>query len=346
MERVRIPEDERVDFYLYVDEFQNFATDSFAGILSEARKYRLNLIIAHQYVGQLVTDVSTKVRDAVFGNVGTMIIFRVGAADAEFLEAEFEPEFAIQDLVNLPNYFIYLKLMVDGVTCRPFSSSTLPPFQVPTSSASVALIIEKSREKYSRPIGIVEKEIEEWSSVGSSGTEEHEATCDACGKDTTLPFKPTAGRPVYCRDCLDKVKSGQIQPVITEKDFDKPQAEYFSDLSDLGIELGEKEKGAQRPAKSFSKRRSGKGGGSGNRSGDGKPRQERTREGRPASLPRRSSIVGGGEPVMPTEQKEKTISLGELKPKEERAGRHRSKEGVDVSALQKAVRDALEKAEG
>ena len=85
MERVRIPEEERVDFYLYVDEFQNFATDSFANILSEARKYRLNLILAHQYIGQLETDVSTKVRDAVFGNVGTMIVFRVGAADSQFL---------------------------------------------------------------------------------------------------------------------------------------------------------------------------------------------------------------------------------------------------------------------
>src|SRR3989344_3121307 len=92
MERVRIPEEERKDFYLYVDEFQNFATDSFASILSEARKYRLDLIIAHQYVGQLVTDTSTRVRDAVFGNVGTLIIFRVGATDAEFLEKEFEPE--------------------------------------------------------------------------------------------------------------------------------------------------------------------------------------------------------------------------------------------------------------
>ena len=91
MERVRVPEDERVDFYLYVDEFQNFATDSFASILSESRKYRLDLILAHQYIGQLVTDVSTKVRDAVFGNVGTMVCFRVGAADAEFLESEFDP---------------------------------------------------------------------------------------------------------------------------------------------------------------------------------------------------------------------------------------------------------------
>ncbi|MEK9195607.1 MAG: type IV secretion system DNA-binding domain-containing protein [Patescibacteria group bacterium] len=129
MERVRIAEEDRLDFYLYVDEFQNFATDSFAAILSEARKYRLNLFIAHQYVGQLVTDVSTKVRDAVFGNVGTMISFRVGATDAEFLEKEFTPEFLMADLINLPNYHIYLKLMVDGMTSRPFSSATLPPLK-------------------------------------------------------------------------------------------------------------------------------------------------------------------------------------------------------------------------
>ncbi len=136
MERIRVPEDERVDFYLYVDEFQNFATDSFAGILSESRKYRLDLILAHQYIGQLVTSMagsggaSTKVRDAIFGNVGTMVVFRVGATDAEFLENEFEPEFVPQDIVNLPNYAVYLKLMVDGVTSRPFSAATLPPFKM------------------------------------------------------------------------------------------------------------------------------------------------------------------------------------------------------------------------
>jgi len=127
MERVRIPEDERRDFYLYVDEFQNFATDSFVNILSEARKYRLNLIIAHQYIGQLVTEATTAVRDAVFGNVGTMVSFRVGAADAEFLELEFTPEFLQSDLINLPNYHIYIKLMIDGITSRPFSAHTLPP---------------------------------------------------------------------------------------------------------------------------------------------------------------------------------------------------------------------------
>ncbi|MEK7076632.1 MAG: type IV secretory system conjugative DNA transfer family protein, partial [Patescibacteria group bacterium] len=165
MERVRIPESERADFFLYVDEFQNFATDSFAGILSEARKYRLNLTLAHQYIGQLVTDVSTKVRDAVFGNAGTMIMFRVGASDAEFLENEFTPELTIEDMVNLPNYAIYLRLMVDGVTSRPFSASTLPPFKTPTTSATKEAVIETSRKLYALPRDVVEKDITRWSNI-------------------------------------------------------------------------------------------------------------------------------------------------------------------------------------
>ena len=170
MERVRIPEDERVDFFLYVDEFQNFATDSFANILSEARKYRLNIILAHQYIGQLVSDMSTKVRDAVFGNVGTMVLFRVGAADAEFLEKEFEPEFTIQDMVNLPNRMIFLKLMSDGVMSRPFSGSTLPPFNFKTSDDTDDRVIESSRGLYMRPRYLVEEEISQWTGMGDGRT--------------------------------------------------------------------------------------------------------------------------------------------------------------------------------
>ncbi|KKQ04505.1 MAG: hypothetical protein US15_C0053G0002 [Candidatus Moranbacteria bacterium GW2011_GWF1_36_4] len=110
MGRVDIPEDERKDFYLHVDEFQNFATESFASILSEARKYRLSLTLAHQYISQLVIDGNATVRDAVFGNVGTIIAFRVGAEDAEQLEKEFEPVFMANDIINLPKYHVYLKL--------------------------------------------------------------------------------------------------------------------------------------------------------------------------------------------------------------------------------------------
>ncbi len=244
MERVRVPEDERVDFYLYVDEFQNFATDSFASILSESRKYRLDLILAHQYIGQLVTDVSTKVRDAVFGNVGTMICFRVGAADAEFLESEFEPEFAPQDFVNLPNYTIYLKLMVDGVTSRPFSAKTLPPFKVESSAELVKSIIDSSRKRYTKPAWAVEKEIGEWSGMsgpGGSGPSagRFEVVCSSCGKTTTVPFEPQPGRPVYCQDCLAKIKAGELQPVTVRRDSPavaSTQSKQFSDLAMLGIE--------------------------------------------------------------------------------------------------------------
>lgn len=157
MSRVDIPEDERKDFYLYVDEFQNFATDSFADILSEARKYRLNLIMAHQYINQL----PEKVSDAVFGNVGTMITFRVGATDAEFLEKEFEPIFVQNDILNLAKYNIYLKLMIDGVASQAFSAGTLPPEWEP--HGNVDKIIKASRERYSKPREVIEEKIARWS---------------------------------------------------------------------------------------------------------------------------------------------------------------------------------------
>jgi Type IV secretion-system coupling protein DNA-binding domain len=163
MSRVDVPEEKRRDFFMYVDEFQNFATGSFASILSEARKYHLSLTLAHQYIGQLVaTDGSTKVRDAVFGNVGTIVTFRVGAEDAEFLENEFLPEFEPQDLVNLAKANIYIKLMVDGVTTRPFSAETLPPQHTPLQSHR-DVIITNSQERYGTPRRIVEERIAgEW----------------------------------------------------------------------------------------------------------------------------------------------------------------------------------------
>ena len=147
MSRVDIPEEDRKDFYLYVDEFQNFVTESFANILSEARKYRLNLTLGHQYIAQLVTGQDSKVRDAIFGNVGTLAVFRVGAEDAEFLEREFTPQFLAEDLVNLPKYNVYLKLMIDGVAGHPFSAETLPP-PAPLAESNREKIIKASRERY------------------------------------------------------------------------------------------------------------------------------------------------------------------------------------------------------
>lgn len=145
------------NFYLYVDEFQNFANESFADILSEARKYKLNLTVAHQYIEQM----SDEVRAAVFGNVGTMMTFRVGAYDAEVLEKEFTPQFVIEDLVSLGRFQCYLKLMIDGVTSAPFSASTMPPIEKPIISYMTE-IIEHSRAMYAKPRAIVEKDIADW----------------------------------------------------------------------------------------------------------------------------------------------------------------------------------------
>lgn len=163
MGRVDMPEDEREDFYLCVDEFQNFVTESFANILSEARKYRLNLIVAHQYVNQLTVEGNTTVRDAVFGNVGTIISFRVGAEDAEFLEKEFEPIFTQNDLVNLPKYHIYLKLMIDGVSGDAFSARALPPVDLSDTEGNEGTIIRTSRERYGEKREVVEEKVARWS---------------------------------------------------------------------------------------------------------------------------------------------------------------------------------------
>jgi len=203
MSRVDQKEEERKDFYFYVDEFQNFATRTFVGILSEARKYRLNLILAHQYIEQMEEDV----RDAVFGNIGTLIAFRVGAADAEFLEKEFEPEFYATDLVNLGKYNIYLRLMIDGVATRPFSAETLPPIERPEETYSEK-IIEHSEKTYGTPREKVEKKISEWAGevVQEDQRDLHDAVCSRCGKKTKVPFEPDGVRPVYCKDCLKEVR--------------------------------------------------------------------------------------------------------------------------------------------
>jgi DNA segregation ATPase FtsK/SpoIIIE-like protein len=162
MSRVDIPEKDRRDFYLCVDEFQNFATESFATILSEARKYRLSLTVANQYLRQLDQEGKSTVKDAIFGNVGTMIIFRVGAEDGEFIEKEFTPEFLAGDMVSLAKYSIYIKLMIDGIASRPFSATTLPPPARPVRSYK-AEIIEIARTKYALPREKVEGKIaEEW----------------------------------------------------------------------------------------------------------------------------------------------------------------------------------------
>ncbi|MDP3902079.1 MAG: type IV secretion system DNA-binding domain-containing protein [bacterium] len=220
MSRVDVPESEREDFYLYVDEFQNFANESFKDILSEARKYRLNLVLAHQYVAQM----DEGVRDAVIGNVGTLITFRVGAFDAELLEKEFAPEFDVQDIVGIGFGSIYLKLMIDGMASRPFSANTLPPIESEKESLEDR-IIEESRSKYANAKEEVEEKITQWHSQmaegmraekasGSASTRKSlphtgladasrpqvfEASCSVCGKKVFVPFEPDGKRAIYCK---------------------------------------------------------------------------------------------------------------------------------------------------
>jgi hypothetical protein len=160
MSRADVPESKMKDlpnFYLYVDEFQSFANKSFADILSEARKYKLNLTMAHQYIEQMEEEV----RSAVFGNVGTMIAFRVGAFDAEVLEKEFAPVFTAEDLVNLGVFQIYMKLMINGVSSSPFSATTLPPIEKSVMSWKED-IIASSRAQFAKQRSIVESDIRLW----------------------------------------------------------------------------------------------------------------------------------------------------------------------------------------
>ncbi|NTU67022.1 MAG: type IV secretion system DNA-binding domain-containing protein [Candidatus Moranbacteria bacterium] len=249
MSRVDMPEEERKDFYLYVDEFQNFATDSFANILSEARKYRLCLILAHQYIRQLVySDGSTTVRDAVFGNVGTIVSFRVGAEDAEALEKEFEPVFMMNDIVNLSKYNIYLKLMIDGITGDAFSAATLAPIDISDTAANEKKAIDVSRERYGRSRLEVEEKIARWS--GMMEFEDfkmtHSAPAKAEEKQPEIKREakpaPVPSRPVVSAKANDA--SQNIQPPVSvlkiegmnqsEKDetAEKPERQMFETVCD------------------------------------------------------------------------------------------------------------------
>ncbi len=172
MSRADIPEDQRRDFYLYVDEFQNFITDAFSSILSEARKYRLNLIIGHQFLGQLEQGAgaqgagSKDLRDAVFGNTGSMVTFRIGVEDAEVMAKEYAPVFNEFDLLNVDRYNAFTKLMINGTASKPFNMATYP-VEKPTEQerATGDAIRQLSRLKFGRPRAEVESEILEASNV-------------------------------------------------------------------------------------------------------------------------------------------------------------------------------------
>lgn len=163
MSRVDIQEEKRRDFFLYVDEFQSFATDSFCSILSEARKYHLALIMAHQYINQLVTSkfgvTSTQIRDAVFGNVGTMMSFKIGAEDAEYMAKEYAPLLTEQDIIGISNYKAYIKLNIHNSITRPFSLETI--WDPSAKNQKISEILKQyARMKYGRKREFVDQEIE------------------------------------------------------------------------------------------------------------------------------------------------------------------------------------------
>ncbi|MBU2159092.1 TraM recognition domain-containing protein, partial [Patescibacteria group bacterium] len=164
MSRANLPAHELAkapNFYFYVDEFQNFANQTFSEILSEARKYHLNLLLAHQYVAQMEEEVQA----AVFGNVGTTVSFRVGPLDAELLEKVFTPEFLQEDLVNLGFAQVYLSLMIDGIGSRPFSGVTIPPIEAPQNSHR-SEVIQHSRTVFGTSRQLIEDKVQtEYSEV-------------------------------------------------------------------------------------------------------------------------------------------------------------------------------------
>ncbi|MFC1612817.1 type IV secretion system DNA-binding domain-containing protein, partial [Patescibacteria group bacterium] len=274
MDRIDMKEDKRKDFYLYVDEFQNFATESFANILSEARKYRLNLIVAHQYIEQL----DETVQAAVFGNVGTIVTFRIGAQDAEELVKEFTPTFLEEDLVNIKKWDCYMKLMVDGISTDPFSATGLPPLMQNEITNNKENIINLSRERYATKREDMEAKIAEWSGmdmnenkivnnrklteVDNTSTKkvnkdndkidseesaddkeplaegEFLAVCANCEEKIRLNFEPDGKRPVFCKKCLKKIRKGTIvfNPLLASSKADKEVISTKNELNDTNLE--------------------------------------------------------------------------------------------------------------
>lgn len=196
-------------FYLFVDEFQSFVNDSFADILAEARKYKLNLTIAHQYIDQMPETVQS----AVFGNVGTTIAFRVGPFDAEKLEKIFTPKFLEEDLVNLGFAQIYLTLMIDGVGSPPFSAQTLPPIENAMQEVRSGLkekIIESSRRVYAHPREEVEQKISEWHSTALSSIEKANKEEEREQRRSERPLISRAPRPVAPMERTKEIRHTEL----------------------------------------------------------------------------------------------------------------------------------------
>jgi len=263
MSRADVPETEMKklpNFYLYVDEFQSFANESFADILSEARKYKLNLTIAHQYIEQM----SDEVRSAVFGNVGTMITFRVGAFDSEVLEKEFAPVFVAEDLVNLGYTQVYLKLMIDGIGSHPFSATTLPPIAPPEKSLRKE-VVKSSQELFANSKTKVEGGIKEWYKPvelpkkdkpdeskkewtprgGDSRTQKHFPPSRGGAPVSRPPVAPKSYQNIKPPMSLDALKKTAPKKPFQERKDKGPSPEKMKSLKEaLDLAMKEKESGA------------------------------------------------------------------------------------------------------
>lgn len=229
MNRVYLAEDERKDFYLYVDEFQNFATSSFIKILSEARKYRLNLLLANQYIGQIPEDV----RLAIFGNCGTMMSFLVGAGDSPYLAKEFSERFKEEDILALANYQAMTKMMIDGRTSPPFMCYTLP---LPMSrTQNREKVIKASKERYMKP---VKKEVVEIPQPGAPTDKKPEVKTDAQPKTDTpkdaAPKQEAKATPAPAdvkpqTAATDKTPENTPAPVQTEAKPEEKKEQVHTD---------------------------------------------------------------------------------------------------------------------
>ena len=239
------------DFSLFVDEFQTFANDSFAEILSEARKYKLNLHITHQYVEQMPEEV----RAAVFGNVGTLITFRIGSLDADLFEKEFAEVFTQQDIVNLGQFQLYLRLMIDGVSSKPFSAKTLPPFPV-LEPNFVQEVIDASRNKYAKSRKEVEDEVAHLTNLGrENNIKSHEPKKDRRPKKQSRPNTAIPKESIFNNDVVNKkpkpliskdkeieIKKQleEVQKKVIDEDISEEKEEFVS-LKQVVQKPGQKE---------------------------------------------------------------------------------------------------------
>jgi len=248
MSRVDIDETVRNDFYLYVDEFQNFTTDSFATILSEARKYRLNLILAHQYISQLTETGNEKIKNAIFGNVGTTISFRIGAEDAMRMEKEFEPVFNTQQLINLDKTQIALKLSIHGKATHPFLANTLPPI-FEYDGGRMEIVRELSRERYGTKREVITDKINRWLSDEDNKTVSKSKRKRKKKNSTYL--RPISSKEDGDKNSVDGETKKKIQPDKPNSKSDKPSSdssqtaqekpdlsEYFNRLKQLKTSNG------------------------------------------------------------------------------------------------------------